>query len=207
MISSILFIRISSIVSIYIGDRLLSFYIQSIGLGISIYSGLFQASQILGCINLIRKTIYGFLTGFLVLSILYIVADGNLYSDNNGENIYHFSFNPLIPVNKLLNTIISLLTIFNNYIYRTIDYGKVDIININYDKNTRYYIFIFNKVSLLKHEDALKAIYSSLMNNTEFKDLLFSKVLITSIYINGLELNLHPNISINNNTGIEGPAP
>ena len=70
-ISSILYVRISSIIFIYAGALALNaFYIQSIGSGIGIYSGLFQVTTISPSLTEVDGQI-------LVLSSLFLNNNNN----------------------------------------------------------------------------------------------------------------------------------
>ena len=86
-ISSILYVRISSIIFIYAGALALNaFYIQSIGSGIGIYSGLFQVTTISQLLDVF----------ILLLGSLILISwpSNTLSRENLPKNKKHFNFVP-----------------------------------------------------------------------------------------------------------------
>jgi hypothetical protein len=63
-----------------------------------------------------------------------------------------------------------------------------------------YTIFFLINKGLLDGIELLEALYNSLLDNETFKDFGFYKVIIITAINNGVEINFHHNILINNLT-------
>ena len=90
-IRSILYVRISSIIFIYAGALAFNaFYIQSIGSGIGVYSGLFQVTTISQLLDVDEQ--------ILILSSLFFNSNKNIKKNLRGRIFYNIKAGWNIPV-------------------------------------------------------------------------------------------------------------
>ena len=90
-IRSILYVRISSIIFIYAGALALNaFYIQSIGSGIGVYSGLFQVTTISQLLDVDEQ--------ILILSSLFFNSNKNIKKNLRSRIFYNIKAGWNIPV-------------------------------------------------------------------------------------------------------------
>lgn len=57
--------------------------------------------------------------------------------------------------------------------------------------------------NLYKHNEAIRAIYNTLMNNDDFIKFGFNKVIIAFAHIDGRMISYHTNVLLNNKTNYE----
>ena len=107
----------------------------------------------------------------------------------------------MIKILNILNKILSKLIDYNNKLLNFFnnDY-KFNITSISYNDSGRFLVFILQNNNLYEHNDAIKSIYNTLMNNEKFISFGNKKVIITSALIDGSEFNYHQNVLLSNNT-------
>lgn len=99
--------------------------------------------------------------------------------------LYFLSFN-----------LIELLIYFNNK-----EVSQLQILEVNHNKNMRCLKITMVNNSLLEGEDLFKGIYKTLMNNKDFLNFGFQKIIILSCVLEDFkEFNLHSNTLIDNDT-------
>lgn len=112
--------------------------------------------------------------------------------------------NIILKILNFLNRIFSYLNGKTNSLINKRNYTEsIKISEFEYNPSGRYYKFYLTNEHLLEHKEALKGIYSSLMNNDKFRDFGFYKIIIISAIVKGGEYNFHHNILITNNTSFE----
>ena len=107
----------------------------------------------------------------------------------------------MIKILNILNKILSKLIDYNNKLLNFFnnDY-KFNITSISYNDSGRFLVFILQNNNLYEHNDVIKSIYNTLMNNEKFISFGNKKVIITSALIDGSEFNYHQNVLLSNNT-------
>jgi len=82
--------------------------------------------------------------------------------------------------------------------------SSLQILEVNTDKNMRCLKITMSNNNLLEGEELFKGIYTTLMNNKDFFNFGFQKIIILSVVlVSDTEHNLHSNILINNDTTFE----
>lgn len=85
------------------------------------------------------------------------------------------------------------------YLYKESLTDSLNILEINYDKNMRCLNITMSNSNMLEGEYLFSAIYNSLINNKEYLNFGFHKIIIVSCVLdNGQEHNLHSNILLDN---------
>ncbi len=75
------------------------------------------------------------------------------------------------------------------------------ILEIKSDKNLRSLSIIMNNLNLLEGESLFKAIFHTIMNNEEFKEFGYQKIIILSCTLDNFqEFNIHSNVLIDKDT-------
>lgn len=185
-----------------------TFYIQSIGSGLG---GLMKFSNLLNkrfsnplieiLLTILIVLVVGFLIGFLsdfliILLIKFKVLSFKSYFLMNSFNFKFIWIGFLTLINKLTN---KLLKKYNK--------GSISIINIQHSStdtnDSRYLIITILNSNIFDLDITLKYIYYALMNNPTFLNFGENKVIITSGIVNGMEISLHKNVFIKNNTSWE----
>ena len=143
-IRSILYVRISSIIFIYAGALALNaFYIQSIGSGIGVYSGLFQVTTISQLLDVDEQ--------ILILSSLFFNSNKNIKKNLRSRIFYNIKAGWNIPV--LPEHITRLDNNFYTRIFKIIGGISVFIIisgiGSNFNKNYFYIIFAISILFIL----------------------------------------------------------
>ena len=116
--------------------------------------------------------------------------------------ILPYDFKILILLNLTLIlfsfVIIELILMYN----KKFSTGQgLQILEINHHKNMRCLKFVMINNNLLEGEQLFKGIYDTLINNKDFLNFGFKKIMILSVtLITGQDHNLHSNILINNQT-------
>lgn len=107
-------------------------------------------------------------------------------------------------------TLIILSLIFVSYsiieflIYTERADNILQILEINQDKNMRCLKISMVNNNLLEGLDLFKGIYETIINNSEFKEFGFQKIIILSVILSShKEHNLHSNILVDNETSFE----
>lgn len=86
-------------------------------------------------------------------------------------------------------------------IYSERGHNILQILEINKDRNMRCLKISMINNNLLDGETLFKGIYETIMNNLEFKEFGFQKIIILSVVLSSnKEQNLHSNILIDNDT-------
>lgn len=112
--------------------------------------------------------------------------------------------NIILKTLKFLNRTLSYLNGKVNSLINKRDYtDSIKISEIEYNTHGRFYKFYLTNEHLLEHKEALKGIYTSLMNNEIFRDFGFYKIIIITAIVNSSEYNFHHNVLITNNTSFE----
>src|SRR5258705_1539046 len=89
-------------------------------------------------------------------------------------------------------------------IYINKEVSQLQILEVNHNKNMRCLKITMVNNSLLEGEDLFKGIYNTLMNNKDFLNFGFQKIIILSVVLlSDTEHNLHSNILITNDTTFE----
>jgi len=89
-------------------------------------------------------------------------------------------------------------------IYNNKEVKSLQILEVNTDSNMRCLKITMSNNNLLEGEELFKGIYTTLMNNKDFFNFGFQKIIILSVVlISDTEHNLHSNILINNDTTFE----
>jgi hypothetical protein len=79
--------------------------------------------------------------------------------------------------------------------------SSLQILEVKTDNNMRCLKITMSNNSLLEGEELFKGIYTTLMNNKEFLNFGFQKIIILSVVlVSDSEHNIHSNILINNDT-------
>lgn len=107
----------------------------------------------------------------------------------------------MIKLLNILNKILSKLIDYNNKLLNLFknDY-KLNITSISYNESGRFLVFTLQNNNLYEHNEAIKSIYNTLMNNKKFISFGQKKVIITSALIDGSEFSYHHNVLLSNNT-------
>jgi hypothetical protein len=138
------------------------------------------------------KVLIGILIGILISYLTTIIGDYN-------PLISLLDISPFLYILALLYflsfSIIELL-IFNNK-----EESSLQILEVKTDNNMRCLKVTMVNNSLLEGEELFKGIYTTLMNNKDFLNFGFQKIIILSVVlVSDSEHNLHSNILINNDT-------
>ena len=112
--------------------------------------------------------------------------------------------NIILKILNFLNRIFSYLNGKTNSLINKRNHTDIiKISKIEYNTSGRFYKFYLTNEHLLEHKEALKGLYTSLMNNDKFKDFGFYKIIIITAIVNNSEYNFHHNVLITNNTSFE----
>jgi len=123
-----------------------------------------------------------------------------------GILIASHGFNPfLLDISELLYYLILLNILSFSLIELLISSNKLEsslqILEVKTDNNMRCLKITMSNNHLLEGEDLFKGIYTTLMNNKDFLNFGFQKIIILSVVLfSDSEHNLHSNILINNDT-------
>ena len=111
-----------------------------------------------------------------------------------------FRFVIMISISLIILSLI-LTELFTS---KTSENNCLQILEINHDKNMRCLKIIMVNNILLEGEALFHAIYNTLMNNKDFLNFGFQKIIILSVVLTTeQEYNLHSNILINNNSSFK----
>jgi len=113
-----------------------------------------------------------------------------------------FDFRVLIAINLAFIILSTMLTQAFNPVLIPLRFMKV--VEVNQDTNMRCLKFSLINNNLLEGEELFKAIYETLINNKDFIEFGFKKIIILSVTLeSGKEYNLHCNILLANDTTFE----
>ena len=121
------------------------------------------------------------------------------------------SYNVYEIIKLIINFILSIILKTNNVIGNLLEYlifklnkkDEVRLIGKQINKSSRYRTFVYSNEGLLNHKEALRSIYSNLMNNVDFTSFGKHKVVIITALVGDIEYNFHPNVYLSNNTRFE----
>src|SRR5882757_1728928 len=140
-------------------------------------------------INTSIKIIIAFLLGIIVTNIATLIDFKALFE------MIQFPIYITILLYFLSFTLIEIL-IKNNE-----DTSKLQILEIKHNKNLRSLSVIMNNEKLLEGKDLFKAIYNTVIDNEDFKNFGYQKIIILSCTLEDYrEANIHPNVLIDNDT-------
>jgi hypothetical protein len=107
----------------------------------------------------------------------------------------------LANLNNILQIFLQFIINICNKLINLLILDDIKFGSIAYDEKGRFLEFFIENHRLLPHKKALKAIHNKLMNNKEFLEFGFKKVIILfSKMEDGSEITFHPNVLITNNT-------
>ena len=142
-----------------------------------------------------------------IISIIIIIISSSVYT------IIWFmpSYNVYEIIKLIINFILSIILKTNNVIGNLLEYlifklnkkDEVRLIGKQINKSSRYRTFVYSNEGLLNHKEALRSIYSNLMNNVDFTSFGKHKVVIITALVGDIEYNFHPNVYLSNNTRFE----
>jgi hypothetical protein len=120
------------------------------------------------------------------------------------KNILIKILDSILKFFKIIAHIITKITNFINHSRIKLSKDQtMKIIQIERNINTREKIYHLLNDNLYKHEEAIRAIYNTLMSNEDFIKFGFSKVIIAFANFEGRMISYHTNVLLSNDTSFE----